>query len=74
MPEYIFEIDGFLYDEETGEAAAKPEYKGRLLRCKDCWHRRYIRAQHRHECDLLDRRVRKHDYCSWAEPKKEKGR
>lgn len=36
MAEYIFEIDGALYNDETGEAVMKPEYKGKLIRCKDC--------------------------------------
>ena len=36
MSEYIFEIDGALFNEETGEAVMKPKFVGRLTRCKDC--------------------------------------
>ena len=36
MAEYIFEIDGAFFDEDTGEAVMKPEYRGKLVRCKDC--------------------------------------
>lgn len=39
MAEFIFEIDDVLYDEETGQGVMKPEYKGKLTRCKDCKHR-----------------------------------
>lgn len=38
MPEYIFDINEALYNEETGEAVMKPEIKGELIRCKDCVH------------------------------------
>ena len=38
MAEFIFEIDDVLYDEETGQGVMKPEYKGKLTRCKDCRH------------------------------------
>lgn len=36
MAEYIFEIDVALYNDENQEVVMKPEYKGWLLRCKDC--------------------------------------
>ena len=36
MAEFIFEISDALYNEETGGAVMKPEYKGKLTRCKDC--------------------------------------
>ena len=36
MNEYIFKIDGALYNEDTGEMCMKPEYVGKLVRCKDC--------------------------------------
>lgn len=36
MADYIFRIDGALYNEETGEAVMKPELVGELIRCKDC--------------------------------------
>lgn len=39
MAEYIFEINGVLYDEKTGQSVMKPEYKGRIVRCKDCKHK-----------------------------------
>lgn len=39
MAEYIFEISEALYDEQTGEAVMKPDFKGKLVRCKDCKHR-----------------------------------
>ena len=38
MAEFIFEIDDVLYDEETGQGVMKPEYKGKLTRCKECKH------------------------------------
>lgn len=38
MPEYIFEISDALYDEAAGQMCMKPEYKGKLTRCKDCRH------------------------------------
>lgn len=38
MAEYIFRINGALYNEETGEAVMKPELVGELIRCKDCKH------------------------------------
>lgn len=38
MAEYIFEISSVLYDEKTGEGVMKPEFKGKLVRCKDCKH------------------------------------
>ena len=39
MPEYIFEMSDALYDEATGQICIKPEFKGKLIRCKDCkWH------------------------------------
>ena len=36
MAEYIFRIDGVLYNEETSEAVMKPELVGELIRCEDC--------------------------------------
>lgn len=39
MAEYIFEINDALYNEKTGQAVMKPEYKGKLVRCKDCKYR-----------------------------------
>lgn len=39
MAEYIFEVSEALYDEQTSEAVMKPNYKGELIRCKDCKHR-----------------------------------
>ena len=42
MSEYIFRIEGVLYDEETGEALMKPTPIGEIVeiaeivRCKDC--------------------------------------
>lgn len=44
MSEYIFEIDGALFNEETGEAVMKPKFVGRLTRCKDCAKREYCRT------------------------------
>lgn len=41
MSEYIFEIDGALFNEKTGEAVMKPKFVGRLTRCKDCKHFHY---------------------------------
>ena len=61
--EFIFEIDGALYDEETGQAVMKPEYRGKLVRCKDCKHQeKYFYADKRlkdggrytYGCDLAD--------------------
>ena len=43
MAEYIFEINDALYNEKTGQAVMKPEYKGELVRCKDCkWSKQYM--------------------------------
>ena len=38
MAEFIFKIDDVLYDEKTGQGVMKPEYIGKLTRCKDCKH------------------------------------
>ena len=38
MPEFIFEINEGFCNEETGEVCMKPEFKGELVRCKDCRH------------------------------------
>ena len=36
MAEYIFEIVGAFYDEETGDYCLKPKVVCELVRCKDC--------------------------------------
>ena len=78
MKEYIFKIDGILFNEETGEGVMKPEVMGELIRCKDC--------KHCYESKVLicgcpkvsywcegkrNLRVEPDDYCSWAERKEE---
>lgn len=66
MAEYIFEMSDALYDEATGQMCMKPEYKGKLTRCKDCFKRStalcpFQLAKFGWHCDT--------DYCSRAERK-----
>lgn len=82
MSEYIFSIDGALYDDETGQIAMHPKVEGKLIRCKDCKH--YVlhvlfgRSQSWCErlCDEFDKSLamatEDDDFCSWAEERKEK--
>lgn len=77
MAEYIFEISDVLYDKETGEAVMKPDFKGKLIRCKDCKH--YVfhvffgRSQGWCErlCDEFDKSMARgtedDDFCSHGE-------
>lgn len=83
MAEYIFEISDVLYDEETGEAVMKPDYKGELIRCKDCKH--YVlyelfgRSQGWCErlCDKFDKSLARgtedDDFCSRGERRENDG-
>lgn len=36
--EYIVELGKALYDPDTGAAVFKPEFRGELVRCRDCKH------------------------------------
>ncbi len=69
MLEYIFEIGDALYDEENQEAVFKPEYKGKLVRCKDCiW-------KYGTDCTrFAEVRVSPEDYCSRGEAKTKRGK
>ena len=70
MSECIFEIEGVLYNEETGEICAHPQYKGELVRCKNCEH---------WECDDSETYCDElgiygtdiNSYCSYAKKKEE---
>lgn len=82
MAEYIFEIDGALYNDENQEVVMKPEYKGRLVRCRDCIHSyvlepwegtnatRYCKTLKNHYGDS-DMWVEDNDYCSYGERKED---
>ena len=73
MAEYIFEIDGALFNEDTGEAVMKPEYRGKLVRCKDCKHR-YVDGENvrYNVCELNHNKVQSDDwYCADGERKDE---
>ena len=39
MPEYIIEMGKALYDPDTGAAVFKPEFRGELIRCRECKYR-----------------------------------
>lgn len=65
--EYIFMIDGTLYNEETGEAVMKPEFKGELIRCKDC--NKNYGSEHNPRCDYMDAYLWPDSFCSYAERK-----
>lgn len=38
MSEYIIEMGKALYDPDTGAAVFKPEFRGELVRCRECKH------------------------------------
>ena len=66
MPEHIFEIDSALVN-DAGEAVMKPEYKGKLLRCRECL---YFRPMiHTNYCERGNLPVicEEDEYCSRAE-------
>lgn len=71
MADYIFRIDGALYNDETGEAVMKPELVGELIRCKDCghwdttWQNDF--APNYHYCSLVDGTRRGDFFCADAE-------
>lgn len=77
MKEYIFEIDGALVNEETGECVMHPSFKGELIRCKDCKKNgtsdcamgRWIYSDN--IVFLKEHWNKPQDYCSWAERKEE---
>ena len=78
MDEFIFEIDDVLYDEETGHGVMKPEYKGKLTRCKDCtkWDRndgtfKDVDGKEWHNCKTLCFRTMRYFYCADAEREEE---
>ena len=65
MSEYIFRIDGVLYDGETGEALMKPTPIGEIVRCKDCkWFGKIGCA-----IKVVDEtdKPKENDFCSFAE-------
>lgn len=79
MAEFIFEIDDVLYDEKTGQGVMKPEYIGKLTRCKDC---KYHHEAHyeedgedpilKHKCKLLKGyQFSENHYCGFGERKEE---
>lgn len=47
MSEYIFRIDGVLYDGETGEAVMKPTPIAEIVRCKDCEYRKVFEYRYK---------------------------
>lgn len=63
--EYIFRIDSFLYNKETGEVAAKPEYTGEVIRCGECKHARFDEIYGGLWCD--GNRVEWNHFCGYAE-------
>lgn len=70
MAEYIFEIDGALYNEDTGEAVIKPKVRGKLVRCRECIHAKdegtFL------WCPVLGTtRMKADDFCSYAERKED---
>ena len=74
MAEYIFEMSDALYDEATGQMCMKPEYKGKLTRCKDCtkWDRhdgtfKDVDGKEWHNCKTLCFRTMAYFYCADAE-------
>ena len=69
MAEYIFEIDGAFYNKDTGEAVMKPEFRGTLVRCKDCKHNSLNRASGNVFCDLGIGLSQIYDFCSRGERK-----
>ena len=42
-----------------------------VIRCKDCIHRKHIKAINAYECVISGNKVNEDDYCSWAERKEE---
>ena len=62
MAEYIFEINNAFYDDKTGQVAINPEYKGKLVRCKDCHH---YNTKHS-ACLLNDSICKESDFCSYG--------
>ena len=79
MSEYIFRIDGVLYDEETGEAVMKPMPIGEIVRCKDCEYRKVFEYHYKDIGYCVTECTRGNDgvietcgdsgYCSLAERK-----
>ena len=71
MAEYIFEISEALYDEQTGEAVMKPDFKGKLVRCRDCKHNSLNRKSGNAYCNLGIELYQLDDYCSCGERREE---
>ena len=72
MAEYIFEINDALYNEKKSQAVMKPEYKGKLVRCKDCkWYETFYTLNgNEFRCccrETKDSLRNSDDYCSLAE-------
>ena len=70
--EFIFKIDGALYDEETKQAIMKPELQGELVRCKDCKYYKEYKDVDDKRCLFNCTFVTISDYCSHAERKDNK--
>lgn len=69
MAEYIFEIVGAFYDEETGGYCLKPKVVCELVRCKDCKYR-YVDGENVrfNVCELNHNKAQPDDwYCGDAE-------
>ena len=64
--EYIFEIVGAFYDEETGDYCLKPKVVCELVRCKDCKHW-YSDADTGMACEFTNMEQPEYGYCNWAE-------
>lgn len=64
MAEYIFEIDGAFFNEDTGEAVMKPKYRGKLVRCKDCVRGQYDAVFQQRWC--MGELVEEDHFCSYG--------
>ena len=72
MAEFIFEIDGAQYNEDTGEVAVKAKAKEELVRCKEC---RYWERQEPYatigKCSIWKSGRRSTDFCSEGRKKED---
>lgn len=59
--EYIISLGKALYDPDTGAAVFKPEFREKLIRCRDCRH------FNDGDCEELPKIVSENDFCSFAE-------
>ena len=70
--EYIVELGKALYDPDTGAAVFKPEFREKLVRCRDCeWYKTNYtwNGKERKVCGIepFEPMRREEDYCAYGE-------